>query len=89
MHLAKRTGTLTNVERILITSIKSILSGVSANERNNTFVNSLFMTVSVLEDVISQRDDLQEQVSRLKLEMEEIKKENKSETPKKKMFNRF
>ena len=80
---------MTNVERILITSIKSILSGVSANERNNTFVNSLFMTVSVLEDVISQRDDLQEQVSRLKLEMEEIKKENKSETPKKKMFNRF
>jgi hypothetical protein len=77
---------LTNVERILITSIKSILSGVSANERNNTFVNSLFMTVSVLEDVVSQRDDLQEQVSRLKTELEEIKKENKSVKPKKGIF---
>lgn len=77
---------MTNVERILLTSIKSILGGVSANERNNTFVNSLSMTVSVLEDVISQRDDLQEQVSRLKTELEEIKKENNSVKPKKRMF---
>jgi len=77
---------LTNVERILVTSIKSILSGVSANERNNTFVNSLFMTLSVLEDVISQRDDLQEQVSRLKSELEAIKKEEKSVKPKKGLF---
>jgi hypothetical protein len=77
---------LTNVERILITSIKSILSGVSANERNNTFVNSLFMTLSVLEDVISQRDDLQDQVSRLKDELEAIKKEEKSVKPKKGLF---
>ena len=77
---------MTNVERILVTSIKSILSGVSANERNNTFVNSLFMTLSVLEDVISQRDDLQEQVSRLKSELEAIKKEEKSVKPKKGLF---
>jgi hypothetical protein len=74
------------VERILVTSIKSILSGVSANERNNTFVNSLFMTLSVLEDVISQRDDLQEQVSRLKSELEAFKKEEKSVKPKKGLF---
>ena len=80
---------MTNVERILLTSIKSILGGVSANERNNTFVNSLSMTMSVLEDVISQRDDLQEQVSRLKTELEEIKKENKSVKPKKGIFKQF
>jgi peptidoglycan hydrolase CwlO-like protein len=80
---------LTNVERILITSIKSILGGVSASERNNTFANSLSMTVSVLEDVVSQRDDLQEQVSRLKTELEEIKKENKSVKPKKGIFKQF
>jgi len=62
-----------NVERIMITSIKSVLSGVSSTERNNTFVNSLFMTVSVLEDIIAQRDDLQEEVTRLKKELEEAK----------------
>jgi len=71
-----------NVERIMITSIKSVLSGVSSTERNNTFVNSLFMTVSVLEDIITQRDDLQEQVARLKKELEEAK----SIKPKKGIF---
>jgi hypothetical protein len=59
---------------------------VSSNDRNNTFVNSLFMTLSVLEDVISQRDDLQDQVSRLKDELEAIKKDEKATKPKKGLF---
>jgi hypothetical protein len=66
----------------MITSIKSVLSGVSSTERNNTFVNSLFMTVSVLEDIIAQRDDLQLEVAHLKKELEEAK----SNKPKKGFF---